>query len=120
MIRTETDAWRFAYVCRAAMQLNARRDLAEALIERLTDEKLRGIPLQELIVLVVEGQSHRYLITPEGLIAMQAAWREWIAQHGEEIDAGKKFKPGDKNLPRTLFGTFDQLPLPDGSHWPAE
>jgi len=124
IIRTEHNDWLFRAAVGAAAVLGARRELAEALVERFPDEKLCGEVMQGLVHLAVDLQSKgggsSGTVTREDRIAAQAAWRVFIAAHGEAIEAGKKFQAGDdKNLPRVLFLRSYWM-LSDGTRWPAE
>ena len=123
IVRVEQNEWLFRAAAEAAAQLGARRGLASALAERLTDEKLCRDALERLITLTVEKRpvGGGNGMTRQERIAAQDAWRELIVAHGEDIEAGKKFQVGDdEHLPRALFARAEHWTLPEGKPWPAE
>ena len=123
IVRVEQNEWLFRSAADAAAQLGARRELASALAERLTDEKLCRDALERLIALTVESRANGggSGMTRQERIAAQDAWRELIATHGENIEAGKKFQvEDDEHLPRVLFARAAHWTLSDGKTWPTE
>lgn len=107
IVRIEHNTWLFNDACSAARQLGgAKLELVRAVSERLTDENLGVDALRFLIgQLMDEKQSGRYDFrsdaTRQVRIARQEAWRKWISEHAEDINAGKKFSPD--NMPTALF-----------------
>ncbi|XHR31017.1 MAG: hypothetical protein ACFUZC_10715 [Chthoniobacteraceae bacterium] len=123
IIRVEANEWLFRAAADAAAQLGARRQLAAALAERLTDEKLCPEALQRLSALAVENRANGggSGMTRQERITAQEAWREWISAHGEDLEVGKKFQAGDDtHLPRALFARAIHWDLPNGKKWPQE
>jgi len=126
--KDEDTDWVFRSAYAAVEKLGTRRDLAEALTERLRlrEQSYHGA-LGGLIHLAMEMGNDFSSIgsggspTSDDLLSMQAAWRKWIAQHAADIEAEKKFQLGDDaNLPRELFGNVTWWNFPDGKRWPEE
>ncbi|MDR1284304.1 MAG: hypothetical protein LBK99_26350, partial [Opitutaceae bacterium] len=113
----------------ALEKLGVRHELAAALAECCITVETRGLPNAHsyLLDMVVDTPKDEHGIPSYNWskhrdwerVVLRDAWRAWIAEHAADIDAGKKFKPGDNaNLPAALFGRAI-LTLPDGTTWPV-
>ena len=121
IIKTENNEWVFRSATTAAAQLGAKRALAEAAVEKLSNEKLTYDALRVLMPLVIDipnSSGGFSTMTRMETLNMQTAWRNFIAQHGEDIDAGKKHKFGDDGFPRALLGKMTLTH--NGQRWPKE
>jgi hypothetical protein len=106
----------------AAWQLGARREVFAEIVGRMADMEFGNNAFDWLIGRTVDanGRNSRTDLSHRERLAIQAAWREWVAKHGADLDAGKKFKPGDdENLHGKLFGRAARWTLPDGKSWPS-
>jgi len=120
IIRAEDHETLFRYACIAAKQLGAKRSLAEAVVERLPNDKLTANALLVLIALVTDYSppASRGSLTRQERIDLQTAWRQFIAKNGKEIDAGKKYKADDRNFPIVLLGNMRWSQ--NGQDWPKK
>jgi len=120
MIKAKPNDWLFSAACDAATKLGAKRELAEAAAEQLSDQKLFYKAQQVLLDLVMDKGPNggRTDLSEQDRLILQRAWREFIARHGDDIDAGKKYKVGDDEekggLPRILIGKMTW------NGWPKE
>lgn len=105
----------------AARELGAGTELLTTWADRLGDEALFGLALDNLQV-VVEGlpggSSGRTDLSRSERLALRAKWKEFLSRHATELQKGRRFKLTDPALSPALFGRARSWQLPDGTTWP--
>jgi hypothetical protein len=121
IIATEHHEWLLREAAAAATKLGAGFDLLDAWANRLAEEHLYGLALDNLQT-IVEGlpgsSTGRTDLSRGERIELRNQWRQFLLKHADEIRAGKKFKVGDPALTRALFGRARTWQLSNGKFWP--
>ncbi len=122
IIAAESHPWLLRSAGDAAAALGGGFALHRAWVERLPDEDLFDIALDDLqrIIKGLPGSSSgRTDLTRSERIALRTAWRQFLEAHKAEIEGGKTFMVGDPALSANLFGRARQWQLANGETWPA-
>jgi len=103
--------------------LKVRYELYEAWVARMAEPGLLDLALDALQGMVADrptGWSGRTDMPRSELLAIQGAWRSFLAKHEQELRGGRKFKRGGPELTPELYGQARRFTLPDGKHWPPQ
>ncbi len=123
IVQTENEEWLLRAAGSAGLQLGGGYDFLEAWSDRLVDENLYDIALDNLSTALdglSGGTSGRTDLTREERLALKAAWKKFLSAHETELRQGKKFKYTDPAVSPALFGRARQWDsLPGGAPpWP--
>jgi len=122
IVATENHEWLLRSASNAASALGGGLALHREWVERLAEEKLYGLALDDLQTLI-EGlpgsSSGRTDLTRTERIALRTEWRRFLQAHGDEIAKGKRFSLEDPALTPSLFGRAREWQLANGKTWPA-
>ena len=121
IIATEPHDWLLRAASDAARELGAGYDLLDVWADRLDDETLYPIAMDNLQT-VLEGLPGSYggrtdLGRTERL-ELRKQWKAFLGEHAADIRAGKKFKLPDPAVQPALFGRARSFQFPDGTNWP--
>lgn len=122
IIATEHHEWLLREANEAAKKLGAGMDLLNIWADRLAEEGLGELALDNLQSVIDElpnGWSGRTDLPREERIEMRNQWKEFLARHALEIRVGKRFKLDDPALTPALFGRMRSFQLPNGKTWPS-
>ena len=121
IIQTEPHEWLLRAASDAARQLGAGYDLLEVWADRLDNETLYPVALDNLQT-VLEGLpggwGGRTDLSRSARLELRRQWKAFLGKHVADIRAGKKFKISDPAVPSALFGGARSFRLPDGTTWP--
>ncbi len=121
LLATERHPFLLGEASEAARELGAGLELLTTWAERLGDEDLYGLALDNLQT-VIDGlpgsSSGRTDLTRSERLALRARWKEFLSHHAAELQHGRRFKVGDPALSPALFGRARSWELPDGTVWP--
>ena len=121
IVATEHHEWLLREASSATENLGAGFALLETWADRLAEAGLYPLALDSLqTVLEVPTGSYsgRTDLSRDERLKLREAWKEFLAQHGEEIRAGKRFKPSDPAVTPALVGRARSWQLEDGTTWP--
>lgn len=120
IIATEHHEWLLREANKAAQMLGTEFELLEVWAERLNDAHLYQIALDALqtVLNVPSGYSGRSDLSRAERLELRKQWKEFLAQHAEEIRNGKRFKLSDPAVTPALVGRARSWRLPDGTSWP--
>ncbi|NLS94665.1 MAG: HEAT repeat domain-containing protein [Planctomycetaceae bacterium] len=121
IVATEHHEWLLREASSAAETLGAGFALRETWADRLAEAGLYPLALDSLqTVLEVPTGSYsgRTDLSRDERLKLREAWKEFLAQHGEEIRAGKRFQPSDPAVTPALAGRARSWQLEDGTTWP--
>jgi hypothetical protein len=122
IIATEQHEWLLREASCAADKLGGGFNLFDAWVDRLAEEHLCDLALDNLQT-IIEGlpgsSSGRTDLTRGERIELRNQWRNFLDKHADEIRSGKKFKLGDPALTPALFGRARTWQLPNGEFWPS-
>lgn len=124
IIATEQHRWLLREAGNAAHDLlyGTSLDLLEVWADRLADADIYPIAL-DFLQNVLDGPSGNYSgrtdLSRAERLQLRKAWKEFLALHGDEIRAGKRFKLSDPAVTPALVGRARSWRLPDGTRWPA-
>ena len=109
IIATEHHEWLLRGATDAARKLGAGFDLLDAWADRLTEEHICNLALDNLDTIIERTPGtwldQSGLTTTRGdRMAFRQAWKAFLAQHADEIRQGKKFKADDPALTPELIG----------------
>lgn len=117
IIATEHHEWLLREATDAAKKLGANFDLLDVWADRLTEEHICHLALDNLDT-IVERKPDSWLdqsglTTSRGArIALRHEWKAFLAKHADEIRQGKKFKEDDPVLTPALIGRFRTTEAP--------
>jgi hypothetical protein len=121
IIETEPHDWLLRAASDAARQLGAGYELLEVWADRLNDETLHQIALDNLQT-VFEGlpgmSGGRTDISRGERLELRTQWKAFLAEHAADLRAGKKLKLRDPAVSPALFGRARSFHFPDGTDWP--
>jgi hypothetical protein len=109
IIATEHHEWLLREANESAKKLGAGFDLLDAWADRLNEEHICDLALENLVTIVeIPPGSSRVqtgLTTSRGnRIALRNSWKAFLALHADEIRQGKKFKADNPALTPSLIG----------------
>lgn len=121
LLATERHPWLLREASDAARELGAGSELLATWADRLGDEDLYELALDNLQA-VIEGlpggSSGRSDLSRSERLALRAKWKEFLSRHAAELQKGRRFKLTDPALSPALFGRARSWQLPDGTTWP--
>ena len=121
IIETEPHEWLLRAAGDAACQLGAGYELLEIWADRLENETIYPIALDNLQTVfegLPGGWSGRTDLGRSERLELRKQWKAFLAEHATDIRAGKKFKISDPAVRPALFGGARSFQLPDGTTWP--
>jgi hypothetical protein len=121
IIATEPHEWLLRAASDAARRLGAGYELLETWADRLDNEGLEQLALDNLqtIFTGLPGQwSGRTDLGRGERLELRKQWRAFLAEHRAELRAGKKLRLRDPAVPPALFGRARAFQFPDGTSWP--
>jgi HEAT repeat protein len=119
ILRTEKEQQLLSAASSAAYHLCQRVELYRIWVSRLEEPKIGREALNHLCSIVKwqSSGSDGSPSTPEVMKKAQVLWSEFLKEHAEEINAGKRYKMGDSALKAEMFpGTAFRDK--DGRKWP--
>lgn len=121
IVATEDHPWLLRAASNMAYNCGARFDLYEAWAERLSARELVDIALDNLgltLKLTTPTGSGCSDLTRGELIALKAAWKDFLTQHAAALKAGKQFALDDPAVTPALFGRARAYHFSNGQEWP--
>lgn len=118
IIETEHHEWLLREATDAARKLGANFDLLDAWADRLNEESLWSLALQNLNT-ILERRPGSWLdqtglnTSRGGRITLRRRWKSFLAKHADEIRRGNKFRADDPALTPDLIG---RERMPEGSN----
>lgn len=109
IVATEHHQWLLREASDAAGSLGSRFELLEAWADRLADEQISNLALENLNS-ILDRRSGSWLDQSSlgksrgERLALRRAWKAFLARHAEDLRAGKKFSPNDPELSPALVG----------------
>lgn len=123
LIATEHHEWLLREASEAARALGAGMELLETWADRLGEDPIYSIGLDNLQTVIADlpgSSSGRTDLTRGERLALRSAWKEFLTRHAAALRGGRRFKLGDPSLPPALFGRARSWVLPSGKSWPIE
>jgi hypothetical protein len=121
IIATEPHEWLLRAAGEAASSLGARYDVLEIWADRLGDETLYPLALDNLQT-VFEGLPHAWSgrtdLSRDERLELRRQWKTFLTAHAEDLRVGKKLRLTDPEVPPALFGRARSFRFPDGTMWP--
>jgi hypothetical protein len=117
IVATEHHEWLLREATDAARKLGARFDLLDVWADRLNEEHICLLALENLET-IVERNPDSWLdqtgltATRAARIALRAEWKAFLRDHAAELRQGKKFKENDPVLTPALIGRFRTTEAP--------
>jgi hypothetical protein len=122
IVATERHEWLLRDASNAAWSLGARFPLLEIWTNRLIEDSLLALALDNLSRVIDSrptGYSGRTDLNQVERLDLQKHWQEFLAKHEPEIRAGKRFEIGEPALTPALFGRARTWEFSDGTSWPT-
>jgi len=124
IVQTENEEWLLRAAGSAGLQLGGNYEFWNVWADRLADENLFAIALDNLSASLEGlsgGTSGNTDLSREERLALKAAWKKFLSDHETELREGKKFKYTDPAVSPALFGRARQWDsLPNGKPpWPS-
>jgi hypothetical protein len=106
----------------AAVNLGARVDVVRISAERMHEPDMLSDAMTSFSMIVQHSGSRggNNNISRDEVLAIQQAWLEFLDEHFDEIQAGKRFEIGDPALTPELFGRAATFYLEGGEKWPPQ
>jgi hypothetical protein len=109
IIATEHHEWLLREATDAATKLGAGIELLDAWADRLSEESICGLALQNLDTIIERKDGS--CLDRSGLtktrgdrLALRRGWKDFLARHADDIRSGKKFNIDDPALTPALVG----------------
>ena len=122
IIATENHDWLLREASNACFALGGGYELLTAWADRLGDEHLYPLALDNLAE-VLEGLPGGWStcsgLTRQERLELRRQWQMFLATHADELRQGKRFKVDDPAIKPALFGRARSWQFPDGRRWPA-
>jgi len=120
VVASAKDEWLLRTAHNAAMDLGARVESLDVLASRLDEAEIGRYALRYLVNSVVEtpGVSGSRKLEPGTARALKTRWTEFLQEHREALEAGRRFKLGGPELTPDILPSGYQFRLKDGKTWP--
>lgn len=102
----------------AAVAVGAGWDAAQILVERISEQKMAGSAIRQLLPIVFSTGFHGWNSHDFDHEPYQERWRKVVAKQEQDIRAGKRLAVPHPLLTRDLIPPRFSLGLPDGKSWP--
>jgi len=115
IVDTEHHEWLLREASDAARKLGASYELLDAWADRLAEDQIYSLALENLDTIIDRNpqawldQTGLSTKTRGDRIAFRRAWKTFLAEHANELRQGKKFKSNDPALSPALIG-YERLP----------